>query len=78
MPEKLSDESKTKSEMLQVYHLYNVSVLGALQEVCSVARHRHAVVNAAQRQVGLHPGGVVADSLESFTLEQTRISMFIC
>jgi hypothetical protein len=75
MRAKHSGENKTKNEMLQVYHLSSVSVLEALQEVCSVARHRHAVVNAGQR---LLPVGVVADSLGLFTRGQTRISTFIC
>jgi hypothetical protein len=57
--------------MPQVYRLCSVSVLEALQEVCSVARHRHAVVNEVQV-------GVAVDSLGTFTRGQTRISTFIC
>lgn len=70
----LSEGNRTRNEKLQVYLLYSVSVLEALQEVCSVAQHQHAVVNAAQPRVGPHPAGVAADSPGPFTLVQTRIS----
>jgi hypothetical protein len=33
----LSEGNRTRNETLQVYLLYSVSVLEALQEVCSVA-----------------------------------------
>jgi hypothetical protein len=72
----LSEGNKTRNETLQVYLLYSVSVLEALQEVCSVGQHQHEVVNEAQLRVGPRPAGVVVDSLGPSTLGQTKI--FTC
>jgi hypothetical protein len=44
----LSGGNRTRNETLQAFLLYSVSVLEALQEVCSVGQHQHAVVNEAQ------------------------------